>query len=399
VQALLDGALDDHSMTVQAAQDKLLKHLGANAEPLAGDPRISVGATERDKFIESASLAIMARAGQGQRDRSNPFNGASLMDMARASLEIAGVNHRGMDKREVVGAAFTHSTSDFPNLLEDAMHKLLLAAYASASDTWSLFCKTGDLSDFRAHNRYRGAVFGSLDDKTENNEFKRKTISDAAKESITLGTKGNIIDLSREIIINDDMGFFTDMLTYLGRGSKRTIEKAVYAYLATNPTMSDGKALFHADHGNLAGSGAAVSSTTITAARQAMAQQTDISGEEYLDIMPSIFVGSVAAGDAAREVNAMEFDDESNKNQRKPNLNRGLFSKVVGSPRVSGTPWYMFADPMEAPVLEVGFLDGDQDPYLEMREGFTQDGAQYKVRLDFAVAAIAWEGAYKNNGS
>lgn len=399
VQAVLDTALDDPQMSVQAAQDKLLKHLGSNAEPLSGDPRIAVGATEGDKYVEAAGSAIMARAGLTQRDKGNQFNGASLMDMARASLDLAGINHRGLDKREVVGAAFTHSTSDFPNLLEDVMHKMLLTAYGNARDTWSLFCKVGDLSDFRAHNRYRGAVFGSLDDKTENNEFKRKTISDAAKESITLGTKGNIIDLSREIIINDDMGFFTDMLTYLGRASKRTIEKAVYAYLASNPQMSDGKALFHADHGNLAGSGAAVSQATITAGRQKMAEQKDISGKEFLDIMPSIFVGSVAAGDTAREVNAMEFDDESNKNQRRPNLNRGLFSQVVGSPRVSGTPWYMFADPMEAPVLEVGFLDGNQDPYLEMREGFTQDGAQYKVRLDFAVAAIAWEGAYKNAGS
>lgn len=399
VQAMLNTVLDDPNVSVDAAQTNLLKHLGSTSEPLAGDPRISVGATDGQKYVQGAAEAILARAGHGKRDRSNPFTGASLMDMARASLDIAGVNHRGLDKREVVGAAFTHSTSDFPNLLEDVMHKMLLAAYLSSRDTWSRFCKVGDLSDFRAHNRYRGAVFGSLDDKTENNEFKRKSISDAAKESITLGTKGNIIDLSREIIINDDLGFFTDMLNNLGRASKRTIEKAVYAYLATNPVMSDGKALFHADHGNLAGTGAGVSSTTITAGRQSMAHQTDISGEEYLDILPSVFVGGVAAADLAKEVNSMEFDDESSKNQRRPNLNRGLFDDVVGSPRVSGTPWYMFADPTEAPVLEVGFLDGNQYPYLEMREGFTQDGAQYKVRIDFAVAAIAWEGAYKNAGS
>jgi hypothetical protein len=340
----------------------------------------------------------MARAGHGKRDRSNPFNGSSLIDMARASLDIAGITHRGMDKLEVVGAAFTHSTSDFPNLLEDVMHKMLLASYAASPDTWSRFCKVGNLSDFRAHNRYRGAVFGNLDDKTENNEFKQKSISDAAKQSITLGTKGNIINLSREMIINDDLGFFTDMLNYLGRAAKRTIESSVYTYLASNPTMADGTALFHADHGNL-GSGTAVTMAAVEAGRVAMAQQQDISGTEYLDIRPDVWVGGLAYGGDARSVNDAQYDPDTANKLQKPNQVRGLFSDIVDTPRISGNTWYMFADPMDAPVLEVGFLDGNQDPYLEMKEGFTQDGAQYKVRLDFAVAAIAWEGAYKNPGA
>jgi ATP-dependent protease ClpP protease subunit len=399
VQALLDNALDNPKVTVDAAQKSLLTHLGNTSESLAGDPRIEVGATEGDKYVQAAADAILARTGHGNRDRSNPFTGSSMMDIARASLDIAGVNHRGMDKREVVGAAFTHSTSDFPILLENVMHKSLLAAYAAAPDTWTLFCRVGNLSDFRAHGRYRVGSFGNLDGKTENNEFKHKTISDAVKETNTLTTKGNLIGISREMIINDDLGGFMDLVNSMGRAAKRTVEADVYALLAANPAMSDTNALFHASHGNLAGSGAAVSATTLSAARNAMQSQTDISGNDYLDIQPAIFVGGLAARDAAAAVNAMEFDDESNKNQRKPNITRGMFREVVGSPRISGNEWYVFADPMDAPVIEVGFLDGNQDPYLEMKEGFTQDGVLYKVRLDYGVAAIGYEGGYKNPGA
>lgn len=399
VQALMDQVLDDPNIDVQAAGDRLLKHLGTEGGPLAGNPKITVGASEGEKFVEAAGLAIMARSGIEKRDASNPFNGSTLMDLARASLELGGVSHRGMDKREVVGAAFTHSTSDFPILLENVMHKTLLTAYAKALDTWSRFCKTGDLSDFRAHGRYRTGSFGNLDSKTENNEFKNKTISDAVKESITLGTKGNIIGVSREMIINDDLGAFIDLLQQMGRAAKRTVESDVYALLASNPVLSDGIALFHASHGNLAGTAAVPTMLSIEAGRIAMAQQKDISGNDFLDIRPEIFLGGMGTGGQARSINQSQYDPDTANKLQKPNMVLGLFSDVIDSPRITGNEWYEFADPADAPVIEVGFLDGNQEPYLEMKDGFSQDGVMYKVRLDYGVAAIGYEGAYKNAGA
>lgn len=399
VQALMDQVLDDPNIDVQAAGDRLLKHLGTEGGPLAGNTKITVGATEGEKFVEAAGVAIMARSGIEKRDASNPFNGSTLMDLARASLELGGVSHRGMDKREVVGAAFTHSTSDFPVLLENVMHKTLLTAYAKAADTWSRFCRTGDLSDFRAHGRYRTGSFGNLDAKSENNEFKNKTISDAVKESITLGTKGNIIGVSREMIINDDLGAFIDLLQQMGRAAKRTVESDVYALLASNPVLSDGIALFHASHGNLAGTAAVPTMLSIEAGRIAMAQQKDISGNDFLDIRPEIFLGGMGTGGQARSINQSQYDPDTANKLQKPNMVLGLFSDVIDSPRITGNEWYEFADPADAPVIEVGFLDGNQEPYLEMKDGFSQDGVMYKVRLDYGVAAIGYEGAYKNAGA
>lgn len=397
VQALLDSILDNPKVDASAASEQLLKHLGQGNEPMAGNTSIIMGATAGDKFVEAASNAILARSGNGQRDRSNPFNGATLMDFARAALDLSGIQSRGMDKREVVGAAFTHSTSDFPILLENVMHKTLLTAYATALDTWTRFCKTGDLSDFRPHGRYRTGSFGNLDKKTENNEFKNKSISDALKESITLGTKGNIININREMIINDDLGGFLDLLMQMGRAAKRTVESDVYALLLSNPKMSDGKTLFHADHGNL-GTASAVTMAAIEAGRVSMAKQKDIGKNDFLDIRPSIFVGGLSTGGDARMVNDSQYDPEAENKLQKPNKVRGLLNDVVDSPRVSGNQWFLFADPNDAPVLEVGFLDGNQEPYLEMKDGFTQDGVSYKVRLDYAVGAIGYEGAYRNPG-
>ena len=80
----------------------------------------------------------------------------------------------------------------------------------------------------------------------------------------------------------------------------------------------------------------------------------------------------------------------------KPNVVAGLFRDVVDSPRIAASKWYMFADPNEAPVIEVAFLDGNDQPFLDMEEGFTVDGARYKARLDYGTAAVDFRGGYFN---
>ena len=189
----------------------------------------------------------------------------------------------------------------------------------------------------------------------------------------------------------------------LGRAAKRSIEASVYALLAENsgagPLLSDGLALFHATHGNLVTSGAVPSIDTIEAARILMAQQRDVGGNDYLDLRPALWLGPMSLGGKARVVNTSVYDpDTANKLQR-PNIVNGLFRDVIDSPRLTGNPWFIFADPNEAPVLEVAFLDGVQDPYLELQNGFDVDGARYKVRLDYGVAGIDYRGAAQNDGA
>jgi ATP-dependent protease ClpP protease subunit len=391
----------DINCTVADAQTKILAKLGEGVEPVAGGytPRMTAGEDQRDKIVAAASQAIIARAGLGKMDPQNEFRGLRLLDMARDSLDRAKVSHRGMDVRAVVAAAFTQSTSDFPILLETAMHKVLLQAYATASDTWSRFCKTGSVSDFRANNRYRAGSFGNLDTLTELGEFKNKSVPDGEKGSITAGTKGNIINLSRQAIINDDLDAFVGLAAALGRAGKRTVEADVYALLASNPTLNDGIALFHANHGNLAASGTAVTMANVEAARVAMTKQMDVGGNDYLDVRPAIWLGPVGYGGDARTVFGAEYDPDTANKLQKPNMVRNLVRDIVDTPRISTNAWYLFADPNEAPVIEVAFLDGVMEPYLEQQNGWDVDGTQYKVRLDYGVAAIDWRGAYKNPGA
>lgn len=406
VPDLQASCVDDHEIDVQAANQKLLAHLGSQAQPVGGKSIVTIQ-DETDKRVDGIVASIMMRAGVADADTrkahaGNPWRGNTLLDVARASLARAGVKCEGLDKMQIVGLAFTQSTSDFPILLENVLHKTLQQAYALAPDTWSRFCAIGSVSDFRAHKRYRTGSIGNLDTLTELGEFKHKVIPDGEADSVTASTRGNIITISRQGIINDDLGAFTGLASSLGRAARRTIEAAVYARLAENsgagPTLSDGLAMFHATHGNLVATGAAPSVDQFDSMRVLMAQQKDVGGNDFLDLRPSIWLGPVGLGGTARVVNNSEYDpDAANKLQR-ANKVRGLVGDIVDTPRLSGTAYYMFSNPADAPAFEVAFLDGNDTPFLENQTGFSVDGTAWKVRLDFGVAPRDYRGGVKNNG-
>lgn len=392
----------------------------------AGRASITAGQDERDKWIVGASTWMLVRASKqalvekyaaktGTKIDMDPgaFRGLTMLDLARQYLARIGVNTAGLGKMELAGKALTirasggyNGTSDFAVLLENTLHKVLLAAYATQPDTWRGFCKVGSVGDFRDHPRYRRGTFGVLDTVNEHGEFKRKQVPDGEKQVISIGTKGNIIGVTRQMLVNDDMDAFMGLANDFGRAAGLTIEVGVYALLAENaglgPTMSDGKTLFHADHGNI-GAGAALSVAAIDADATLMALQTDISGNEILDLQPAVLLVPRALRSTAQNLNESEFDIDAasagNPNfNRKPNVVRGLFETVIGTARMTGTRRYMFANPADVPTIEVAFLDGEQEPVLEMQEGWEIDGVEWKVRHDHGTDAVDYRGAVTDAG-
>lgn len=416
-QQLAMKCILDTKCTVEMAQAKLLAEIGKGQAPVGGAPVIAEE-TGRQAFISDAVEALIARAGKGQIKATNGLRGYNARELARLCAERAGVDTKGMDPHSFISAAFTgrdprysisasitQGRSDFPVLLENTMHKVLQGAYAVTPDTWRRICATGSVSDFRAHNRYRLGSIGNLDSLMENGEFKNKSIPDGQKASITAATKGNVINLTRQAIIDDDLGAFISLAEMLGRATARTIEADFYATLALNgglgPTMGDGNPLFHARaNANNITTSAALTAAAIDLDRQAMASMKDISGNDFLSIMPATLLVSLALGSTARTINSAEYDPDTvaNKSQLKPNTVRGLFRDVVDSPRLTGNRRYLFADPTVAPAIEVAFLNGEQAPFLDSQEGFTVDGVKWKVRIDYGIAGIDERGAVTNAG-
>ena len=278
VRELLDACLDDVQCTPAAAAERLLDKLGEGGAPAAGGVVISAGEDERDKRVLGQVNALLARMGQGQQDGANPYRGLTLGELARASLERSGVAVRGRPLDELApmaltrGGVYGQSTSDFPVVLENTLHKLLLTGFAAAPRTWDRWCGQGDVSDFRDWKMLVPGLIGNLDLVGEDGEYLNKNIPDATANSVRVKRRGNILQVTPEVIINDDIGYIQGLALGLGPAAQRAIERASYALLESNPTLSDGVALFHATHGNLAGSGAAPTVTLLDAASVAMAQ-------------------------------------------------------------------------------------------------------------------------------
>jgi ATP-dependent protease ClpP protease subunit len=404
VPQLIEQLCSTDGVTPEAAGLQILAHVGKDATPVAGG-RIVTLEDEADKQRNASITAILARAGikgadgkQIKADASNPFRGHTLVDMAKASLQRGGVKFDGQDKMGIVGMSFTNSSSDFPILLENVMHKTLQAAYALQPFTWNRWAKTGSVSDFRLHKRYRRGSFGNLDIVNEAGEFKTKSVPDGERASIAAITKGNLVNLTRVAIINDDLDAFLGIATDLGQAAARSVEADSIAVLVANAALSqDGVALFHATHANL-GTAAVSSVVSFDEARSLMAKQTNVGGNDFLDLRPAIWLGPTSLGGTARVINNSEYDPDSNSKLQRPNMVRGLVSEVIDTPRLTGTAWYLLADKDICPTVEVAFLDGNQVPFLDLQNGFTVDGAQYKVRLDYGVAAVDFRGAVRNAG-
>lgn len=395
---LRDQCLDNPEVDIHEARKLLLEALGKREEPVTSHQRIEIGETDVEKFSRAAEDAISFRAGIAGKDvKPTELMGYTLLEMARKSLELRGVRTAHMDKRELAARAFTHSSSDFPKILENNARKAMLRGYDEAEEVFPMFTRAGNLTDFKTHSRVGLGVFDTLDVIPESGEFKHGTIGERA-ESIKLATYGKLFSITRQAIINDDLNAFTDIPRKMGRAAARTVGDLVFSILTSNPTMSDGVALFHASHNNLAGSGTAITAASVGAGRTAMRLQKD--GKAVLNIRPSYLIVPAAQEDTARVLMTSETDP-SKTNSRVPNPVRSAAEVIVDArlDAASTLSWYLAADPNVFDTIEVGYLDGIAAPFLDQQDGWTIDGVEYKVRIDAAAAPLEFRTLYKNPGA
>ena len=402
ISDLMETCLDDPSISLDTVSSRLLSELGKDSQPTASHPRIEAGESSEEKFRQGVSAALQHRMGLGQDDRSNEFRGKSMTDLAALSLAVKGLRTSGLTKSEIAGKVLAaHSTSDFPYLLADAANKQLQAAYGAYPAIWDRIASVGSVSDFKTINLLKLGSFSSLATKPEGAEYTAGTLAEE-REQLTAVTKGRYIQCTREMLINDDLSAFSRMAAMLGRAAARTVNADVLGVINTNAAISDGTALFHADHANLAGSGGAISVATLSAARAAMRKQMDASGHDYLNIQPRFLLVPVGSEDSAREVISSVYNTDVTAQMKRNPIQDWSPLEVISDPvmdAASATAWYLIADPMDAPLLEVRFLDGQQSPYIDSEEEFLTDAIRWKVRLDYGVGANEYRAGYKNAGA
>lgn len=410
---MMAKCIEDAACSVNQAKDKLLAELGKGATPtnqLNGTQNRTTAhiyAGNGNFTGDGIRQALNARLGHEAVERGNPYNMMSLFDMAKASLTDRGVGVAGFGNRaQIVALALTHSTSDFSHILAGGAEKSVLTGWQNSSETFSQWTKKGTLSNFHEAKRVGLDGFSKLDKVPEGAEYKYVTTNDRGVP-IALATYGNLFSITRQAIINDDLSQLTTIPQAMGRAAARTVGNLVYLVLTSNGKFTDGKPLFHADHGNLIAGG--MDQAGLSAARKMMRLQTDANGDP-LNITPAFVIVPAELESPAR----MYIESEStlkpvpiDGGKTTPNQNAGIINVVKGMGEVIVEPrldrrnnkeWYVAAA-QGSDTIEVAYLDGMDMPYIEQQEGFEIDGLTYKVRIDAGIAALDYRGMVKSSGA
>ena len=388
--SLLVECLGDLSITAEQAKDKLLAKLGAGttpsatATPYAGNGNI-VG--------DSVKQSLLARAGidKDKADaKDNAYNAMTLRELARASLVDRGISVSGHNAMSMVGLAFTHSSSDFGQILIDVAHKSLLKGWETAAENFDQFTSHGTLTDFRPAKRAGLGDFGYLPQVGEGEEYTYGTIGDEGA-SVALATYGQLFSITRQAIINDDMNLLTKIPEKMGQAARATIAKLVFALLTGNAIAQDGKALFDASHKNTL-TGAALDVTSIDKAIQIMNGFVNARGEP-LAIEPEFMLLPTSLYTRAKQVLGSASVEGADANSGIINPIRDIVPALKSARLQVADPksWYL----INKEAIEVSYLDGIDTPYMEQQNGFTVDGVSTKVRIDAGVNVIDYRGIVK----
>ncbi|MBF0560995.1 MAG: Mu-like prophage major head subunit gpT family protein [Alphaproteobacteria bacterium] len=400
-QEFIDTLIDRQASADDARRAAFEELAKRTAQPLhTAHTLVEVGQSHEDPVTRAGYMgeALYSRI-QPAHTLSEParrYAYATPAEMARELLTLRGLPTTGLAPATLITRAL-HSTSDFSLIVGDTIGRTLRAAYQAAPSGIRRLGRQTTARDFRTVNKIMLGEAPTLERLNETGEIKAGTLAEA-RESYKVDTFARKIGISRQVLVNDDLGAFADLSRRMGQAAAETEAGVLVSLLESNsgtgPKMTDGKALFHTDHSNRAGSGGVIEDTTLSAARLALRSQTGLSGQrisatpKYLLVPAALettaekWLATIAAAKAA-DVNPFA----------------GSLALVVEPRLSSATRWYVSADPSEIDGLEYAYLAGGQGPQVESKSGWDVDGVEIRVILDFGAGFIDWRGWYANGGA
>lgn len=416
-QEFQDGLIRDGASLIDAQTrvfEEMRKRGGEDLGPRSGaardvrveDPMVHVRAGIENALTHRLAGDFRKKDGTPHfplSDVGRNYRGMTLMDVARAYLQGRGLRVTNLGKYELAGVALgltdvrdggMHTTSDFASLLENVASKTLRAAYEEQPQTFLPLVRVVSLVDFKPVSRVQLGDAPALVEIGENGEYKSGTISDG-KVAYQLASYGRKFAISRKALINDDTDAFARVPMMFGRKARVLESNLVWGQITSNPTMSDGNALFSAPHGNIAADGDHISVESLGRGRTALRQQKSIDGD-YLNLNAQYLIVPTSLETIADQfVTVITPQAGANVN---PFQNR---LTVIAEPRldaISVLAWYLSSPVANVDIIELGYLEGEEGPRIESRIGFDVDGLEVKCGIDVVAKVIDFRGLYQDPG-
>ena len=305
------------------------------------------------------------------------------------------------DLRGVIQAAF--STRDIGGILSNVANKFLAQGFNGVEAGWQQIAAIRSANDFKTMTSY--ALTGSFgyEKVAPDGEIQHAA---AAETSYTnkVDTYAKMFAVTRQDIINDDLGAITGVPAKLGRGGALKLNTVFWEEFADNSTF------FTTARGNLdEGTDTALGISSLILAEALFGALTDPDGNPT-GVIPSLLVVPRALGPTARQLVASQEVRQTTASQGQvgtANPFAGRYTVVesayLANSNITGNSaikWYLLANPMDLPVIEVAFLNGQQMPTIESADAdFTTLGIQMRGYHDFGVSLQEYRGGVAMKGT
>jgi len=318
-----------------------------------------------DRTYDLMGEALLARL------RGKPIAGAASVyaHCSLANLEILCRATAGTP----YNVRLAGTSSDFTLLVANTLQKRLLDHLASTRGTARALSRRLRLDDFRATpalaidppplsrvgegGTVPGGVFGTVG------------------ESLALETFARIIALSRYVIVGDDLDALDEVARTAVQSAIAVEDDRFWTLLSTNPTLTDGVALFHATHGNLLPPLDLFAESLAVATAALRAQTSSAGGQLNLDPF-ALLVGPTLEQKARGLVVSLTPGGES------------ASLRVVVEPRITDARWYLFANPAVRAGIGLGHYRGIDAPTIVAVEGWAVEGIELRITHNFGVQAL-----------
>ncbi len=387
---LFADQLCEQGVSADQARKMVLEKLAEKQpEPIQPSVRVEIGTDERDKRSAVFENALMHRINplNAKLESGRPLAGRSMIYAAEF---LVGRRPEGMSDAQFIQRAL--SSSDLPLALANVASKSLVAQYQRTEPQYKKFVRQEYLKDFNEHSLIKAGDYPSLQQRQESGEFKRGYLGED-RETAQLLSWGNILELTRNIWINDHIGILQNWVNEGGVAVARLENQKVFNILTSNPDMNDSVALFHNDHGNL-GTAGKIESASIGEAVKLMMKQKTVDELDFLNLVPKFLICGPDKMVEARQALADIYAATS----ATVNPFSGSMELIVDA-NISGNKYFFIADPALVPGISCFYLEGSQGPTVTTRVHFETSNLQFKIEHDFVAKAVEAKSMVYNAGN
>lgn len=316
------------------------------------------------------------------------------------------------------------SKADFPGWLWGPVRRAVWAGYSRIEPQWRRYARTEDMPDFRPrliHGLNALSGFGYVGDHGEYPGMRR---TERGGPALVVDTYGGVYSITRQTIINDDTGELLNRNPGdMGYAAGIFVANALVALVESNPTAYDALGtFFNGTRGNTTTND--LSEDSLADAITFMESQFDDSGFRIQIRAATLLVKTARQEMVARRILNSTVTGTTVNYTGAAGAGTAIFDKGVLNPLqgiLSGdaivreaflndpNDWYVFAAPSDVPAFAIGFLNGQDQPFVGLKDPtvrnalgagmdpytFELDSIDFKVRHDFGVAGIDPRGAYK----